>query len=348
MNDKKYHDIDFEIKGFDSAVKKTARNIASGFPTIIAALSIVILAALVWTDITVSDLFSLRFIGEGMVLTLIFWMMYLSMNENGVRSGRKDEGYLKAKAKYLEVRDTLREDGISKLSEFCEWYIEDELVRARKNVLLRRGVSYEMFCETFVPISELLLAKDKEYRILKRSASEDELAKVDVYNSLSIIKRSAVIMALKIKPIVLTPDMLLVDEHGRVSRNPIAASIAKAHAKRNAVGLGYIAATSMMIVSVALNVAAEPTKAKVIYGLIQITSLIFTGLRGYSSGVLLYSVDAVAFHESRTNVLYIFRDWNNNQARNDYDFESITEGDDESEICEDSILCECNAIQEGV
>lgn len=348
MNDRNLHDIDFEIKGFDNTVKKTARSLASGFPTIIAALSIIILAALVWTDITISDLFSLRFIGEGMVLTLIFWMMYLSMNENGVRSGKNDEGYIKAKAKYLAARDALREEGISSLSEFCEWYIEDELIRARKNILLRRGVTYEMFTEYFLPISELLLAKDKEYRALKKTASADDLARIEVYNSLSMLKRSAVIIALKIKPIQLTPDMLLVDEHGRVSRNPIAASISQAHARRNAVGLGCIAATSMMIVSVALNVAAEPTKARVIYGLIQIASLIFTGLRGYSAGVLLYSVDAVAFHESRTNVLYVFRDWYNNHLR-DYDFESvIEEGGEDNALCEDGIICECNAIKEGV
>lgn len=346
MDDRNLHDIDFEIKGFDSTVKKAARGIASGFPTIIAALSIVILAALMWADITISDLFSLRFVGEGMVLTLIFWMMYLSMNENGIRSGRNDDGYIKARAKYNKVRDSLRLNGIADLSTFCDWYIDDELVRARKGILVRRGVSYELFEKHFLPIRGLVLSSDKKYMSLIKTATPEEMAHMAVYNSLSISKRGAVLLALKIKPIHLTPDMLLVDEHGRVSRNPIAATISRARTRRNAVGLGCIAATSMLIVSIALEVAADPTKAKMIYGLIQVASLIFTGLRGYSAGVLLYSTDAVAFHESRTNVLYMFLDWQK-KNENTNDLEKV-EGGENNAICEDSFIRECDALQEGV
>ena len=118
------------------------------------------------------------------------------------------------------------------------------------------------------------------------------------------------------KPIRLTPEMLMYEDGRATSRHPIALSIEKAHLIRNTMGLSYIVISTFMVISVAVSVAEDPNRASVIYGLVKIASLIFTGIRGYSAGVLLYSVDAVAFHDSRTDLLAHFKEWREKRASN--------------------------------
>lgn len=295
--------IDIEIKGFDSAVKKTARSIASSLPTLIAALTVVITAALIWTDITVSDIFSLRFVGEATVLMLVFFMMYLSMNENGVRAGKTDSEYVRSREGYTAARNAVRERGISDLPDFCEWYVRDELERARRDLLSRAGVSYEYLENSLIPISEAIISGRAG------TMTPCEAKTYDEYKRLSCLKKRAVKRALLMKPIRLTPEMLMYEDGRAASRHPIALSIERAHTLRNIRGLAYIAVSTFMVVSVAVSVAEDPNRASVIYGLVKIASLIFTGVRGYSAGVLLYSVDAVAFHDSRTDLLSHFKEW---------------------------------------
>ena len=277
----------------------------SAFPSLIAALTVIITAALIFTDVTVGDIMTVSFVAEGVLLMLIFWMMYLSMNENGMRAGREDGGYISKRREYLELTDKFRGEELSSLHRFCSYYKDEELRLSREVFLAGYGISYAVFEKYFLPSA---------FSIIKRKAIGDgEYEKV--YSSLSLRQKNAVRRALRMKPIRLMPEMIM-SSRGRRSRSPVPSTIENAQRKRNTFGLVYIALTTLIVVSVAIDIAVFTNAGALVYGLVKILSLVFTGVRGYSAGVLLYTEDATEFYDSMISVLSAYEAWKEKNTHN--------------------------------
>lgn len=270
----------------------------SAFPSLIAALTVVITAALIFTDVTVGDIMTVSFVAEGILLMLIFWMMYLSMNENGMRAGREDSEYISKRRKYLELTDKFRGEELSSLYRFCSCYKDEELRLSREVYLAGYGISYSVFEEYFLPSA---------FSVIKRKASGSEEYE-KIYSSFSLRQKFALRRALRMKPIKLMPEMIM-SSRGKRSRSPVPSTIERSQRKRNTLGLVYIALTTLIVVSVAIDIAVSPSAGALVYGLVKILSLVFTGVRGYSAGVLLYTEDATEFYDSMISVLSSYEAW---------------------------------------
>ena len=277
--------IDFDAKGLDDTVKRGARAFAKNLPSIIALLTVFLTGAIIWTDIKIKDILTLNFALEAVMLLFIFWMMYLSMNENGMRAGKCDKGYIESRAKYQIARKKALGEGYDKLSRFCEEYRKSELERAQGALLVKGGVKKEEWERFYI---------------------EGERPSFFRKDGISLKKKYYIKRALDIKEIPITPELLFYSDGESSKRSALALTIDRARLKRNGKGLASIAATCFLVASVAVEIAEKPDSASIIYGIIKICSLLFIGFKGYMNGVLLYASDAIAFYTSRSDFLNLY------------------------------------------
>ena len=87
-----------------------------------------------------------------------------------------------------------------RLTEFCRYYIDDELESARTAILTEVGISYSDYQKEYCGKDKKTLQKNEK---------------------LSVVQIAAILRANKTKPVKLTPEMILKRGRGSASRSPL-------------------------------------------------------------------------------------------------------------------------------
>ena len=248
---------------------------------IVAALTLVCTCATFFTDISLASVMTVEFSLSFIILLFCAYTMYFSMADTGARKGAQDEDFINAKKRYEELRKELEASGgIFSLGEFCHRYTASELVSSQKNILLSAGISYSEFEEKY---------KGKEKKDLPRELGRKQIKIIARANSL--------------KPITLTPDMLLSAGRKNHSRNPLCNSPEKKRALRSFGALLPTTVTSFFAVSVVCSIISEPTMATVTECIIKLFALVWNGTKGYAMGYNNISREASEYLLGRCDIL---------------------------------------------
>ena len=268
------------------AIKLESKSSLSGFignmGIIIAAITILCTCAMFFTDISLASVVTAEFSLSFAILLFCSYTMYFSMADTGARRACSDEQYIKAKEKYEQIRHELQQSGaIFTLDGFCHRYIAYELEMSQRNLLLSAGISYEKFCELY---------KGKSRRALPSDMSREE--------------KRIILRASRLKPIHLTPDMLLSVGGSAHSRSPLKNTPEKKRVINMLCALIPTTVTSFFAVSVVCSVISDPSIATLTECLVKLFALVWNGCKGYTMGYNNISRDACAYLSDRCDLLY--------------------------------------------
>ena len=233
-------------------MRRGTLTIANNAGRIVAAITVIISALVLFTDIEFADLGTESFTSTLVVMLLASYFMYFSMTDAGESVGAQSEEYKSALKKCVGLSEFISGDMISGLRQFCKKYSEDELNYRRENLIMKYGFGVD------------------EYNAYKNGISYDKRAA-------RIFRRAE-----RLRAISLTPKMLLSHENTRGKSelsNP---------ERLRFMSMSFRLLPSLICMTVTVSViltTKENLGTQIILdGIFKLFSLILIGLKGYVSG----------------------------------------------------------------
>lgn len=244
--------LEFSLLEGGDLFKKGCSFITNNVGKVVAAITFVIAALVLFTDISFCD-FSAKEFGTLLVLMLIAsYISYFSLEEAGEKLGEESPEYKSAKEEYLKTVSLVEAGHIDRLRKFCQEYVMDELEYRRECMLISKGYT-----------------KD-EYNSYKAGGSSDKRAR-------RVFKRVE-----RQKILSLDASSLLSREKSRKSReleNPESTKLLSMILK-------LIPSTLCMSITISVVLSAKESldAIAIIDGLLKLSSLIIIGFKGYAQG----------------------------------------------------------------
>lgn len=297
-------------KGFSKVI---GENFATWSLLMIIALMIVF----IWTDIGIFTSWT-SFVGDALVTAVLYILAdVICASYIGAKGGKLDDEYVRNHDEYLSVRERVRDAGMSFLDVFCDWQIDLELefyVRKRcKELKIDYKEYIERYCnKSLAELSALfptekiederVSLKDRIFGGVKKAKTSSKAAKIFSLN--------------QIKPIELTPDILMTDGKVRNQRGDVGES-GEEHIERHTTGWKHILLTVLFVV-----VAVAPTFAlaqnfswgMVIYTMFKIALMLFRMYRGYSRGAKAFNTVEPKHLQAKTKYLYMYLEFLQNKT----------------------------------
>ena len=280
------HADNFEktITNVRNGKKKVMRDFLNNAGIFMGILIMIAVVVVVTTDMEIGSFADLASLGLNFFLLFFCtYSMYLSCSDSGMRHGRNTESYAAILEKFRTKKASLLEAmNHDNLCEFCRFYVENELKETRKTVLALAGISYGDYAEKWL-------------------GADDEEINAD--NRLSKSQKRAIIHANRIKPIKLTPEMILSRGRGTSRRAPL--GIAPEDKKKAAFGLKFITTLGKTIpVSIiTLSIVQEPTWTMIASCVIKLLVVVMNGFAGYKLGFENIVVDTENYIDSQVMLM---------------------------------------------
>lgn len=252
-------------KKMSNGVKSVVQSISS----VIAVSTVFVLIGIMFFDIELVEIISIDFAMQSIIIVILYMVIHNALLNNGLRVGKKDEIYLAAHSEYEEMMKRIGEDTVG-IDEFCDECVETEFVRAKKRLLINAGISYEKYQSEY---------EGKKWWQIK----------------LPWVKRKWVVKANKLKRILLTPEMILLDDVSMSEREGMPLSRAEKLKRRIKTSMAMTVLFGCFTVSILLEYVEGINSAVVIYTFLKLVGLLWNGAKGYMTGISSFTEDAVEY-----------------------------------------------------
>ena len=264
--------------------KKILRGAMNYAGTAVGTFIIFVAIVVSTTDISIMTAFDWAVLGLSFfVFMFCAYAMYINGSGNGIRAARKSETYLSAKKQYDDLKnEVITRKMQGRLPEFCRYYIEEELRNTRNSLLTEVGIDFAVYQERYV-------GKDKT-----------ELEQLTILSKSQV---EAIVSANNIKPIKLTPEMILKRGRGSLHRNPLGIEPSK---KRR---IGYVwkfastFAVAVLMVGITLNPKPDLTWGTFAECILKLFPIVLNGFTGYKSGYENIVVDTVNYMNDQSDLM---------------------------------------------
>lgn len=273
-----------ENKRLDDVIEKTTvtkkkilRGAMNYAGTAVGTFIIFVAAVVSTTDISIMTAFDWAILGLSFFVFLFCaYAMYVNGSGSGVRAGRKSEIYLAAKNLYDNLkREIIDRKMHGRLTEFCRYYIEEELRNTRNSLLTEVGIDFAKYQECYV-------GKDK--------------AALEKIPSLSKSQVAAILAANKVKPIKLTPEMILKRGRGSARRNPLGIEPEKRRRAGYAMKFFLTFGLAILMTVITLNPKANLTWGTFAECILKLFPVMLNGFTGYKNGyenIIVHTVNYI-------------------------------------------------------
>ena len=264
--------------------KRIVRGVMNHFGTAVGTFIIFVAIVVSTTDITVMTAFDWTVLGLSFFLFMFCaYAMYINGSGNGIRAGRKSETYLTAKKQYDDLKnEVIARKMQGRLPEFCRYYIEEELRNTRNSLLTEVGLDFAVYQERYV-------GKDKT-----------ELEQLTILSKSQV---EAIVSANNIKPIKLTPEMILKRGRGSLHRNPLGIEPSKKRRIGYAWKFASTFTVAVLMVGIALNPKSDLTWGTFAECLLKLFPIVLNGFTGYKSGYENIVVDTVNYMNDQSDLM---------------------------------------------
>lgn len=278
------------IESMHSKKKRVTRSILNYTGIFVGVLIVFIVTVVFTTDIKLTSIkqvieLSLAFF----VLLFCSYSMFVSLSDTGSRAGKESESYIKTLEEYdSEKKAIIDGKKQGRLTEFCRWYVVDELKNARFSVVSEVGIDFEIYNNEYIGKTE------QELKACKN------LSKPQV---------NAIIRANKITPIKLTPEMIFKRGRGSNRRAPLGV---KPEVKK---GIGYgtkffrTCLVSVLTSIVVLDVVITPTWATFAAYILKLCTVMLNGFTGYKFGYENIVYDTVNYMQDQIDLMHRFKQY---------------------------------------
>ena len=267
-----------EIK---TKIKKGFANYAGIFIGMFLLFAVVVIET---TDISIASFEELKAIGlDFFLLFFCSYSMYVNCSDSGMRSGLISNTYLEASSKFEEFKLKILTNSLQAfLPGFCKHYIENELKNSRLEVLGVVGITYEEYLAKYVALG-----------------TDD----IDKLQGVSESQKKAIKKANSIKPIKLTPEMIMKRGRGSSRRSPLSVSPKTKKAFVFTYKIVTMLLVSVMVILVIIK-SGEKTFWEVFTACtIRLITVIMNGFSGYKFGYENIVFDTVNFMADQTDLM---------------------------------------------
>lgn len=264
--------------------KKIMRGVLNNTGIFIGIFIIFVVIVVFTTDIKLTSIFDWTAHGLSFfILVFCAFSMYVSFSDSGIKAGRESETYLTAKQTYDDLKKEIIDRKMQgRLPEFCRNYIEEELRNTRNTILTDVGLDFSDYQAHYVGKDMAALEQDKR------------LSKTQI---------EAIISANKIKPIKLTPEMILKRGRGSAQRRPLGVQPEKKRGVDYGVKFFKTCVTSVLLAVIGLDVVVSPSWAMFAACLLKLFPVVLNGFMGYKSGYENIVVDTVNYMVDQSDLM---------------------------------------------
>ncbi len=234
--------------------------------------------------------FSTSLLTDGIiVITLFIFSEYLTF-DIGIEAGKQDEEYISTKDEFYAAIERIK-DRSSLLHIFCRWKVEEEYTSAMRTACQKIGITLEEYDRSY---------KNTSNRIIEENTSPSRLR--------------AILKIKSLRPIELTPDMLLNDgsESIRGGIKPSADQYIKQHGSVKKFAITAI--TAVIAVSPVFSFVESPSVGMIAYTFFKLVFLFIRMNRGYTDGLKAYNTVEVKCIRSKIEYLNAYEEFLQNKT----------------------------------
>ncbi len=233
------------------------------------------------------------------VMIFCSYSMYINFSDSGTRAGRLSNTYVEAKKAHDELKGFIVNNKMQfRLAEFCKYYTDTELKQSREKILSNEGLRYDAYEKEYIGKDKATIAENKD------------LSKKQV---------KAIVRANNLKPIRLTPEMILKCGRLDIRRNPLGVSPESKKMFNFATKFITTVLTSVLTGVIVFNVIAEPSWSTVVACCLKVLPVILNGFMGYKMGYENVAVDTVNYMNDQTSMMQQFLQYVENHAEQTVD-----------------------------
>ncbi len=264
--------------------KKVTRNLWNNIGNIVGIFIIFVVIVVFTTDIKLTG--ALQFAELGLtffILLFCSYSMYLSYAQNGTRAGKNSETYIKTCGNYDSIKKKIIDNKYqTRIPEFCRYYAREELRNARTSILSEVGVDFEVYSKQYI-------GKDKKL--------------LEAGNTLSKTQISAIIKANSVKPIKLSPEMIMKCGRGNSRRTPLGVKPETKKKLHFGTKFTTTAVTSFVTGVIALDVIINPSWATFAACCLKVLLVVLNGFTGYKMGYENIISDTVEYMNDQVDLM---------------------------------------------
>ena len=264
-------------------LKKGFLNYAGIFVGVFLMFAVVVI---VTTDINLTSFEEMSALGLDFFLLLFCsYSMYINCSDSGMRTGLASKLYTDALTTFETYKKSIVDRKLqARLPEFCRHFVDEELRNSRLEILAIVGISYKKYLSEYISLSE----EDVD-------ALEDE--------DLSKPQREAIKKANAVKPIKLTPEMIMKRGRGSYRRSPLGW---KPESKKYLnFGVKFITTflVALVMSMIVLDVVIEPTWVIFASVMLKLLAVVMNGFGGYKFGYENIVFDTVNYMSDQVDLM---------------------------------------------
>ena len=227
------------------------------------------------TDIRLVTISSLTDLGlEFFILLFCSYGMYICCTDGGVKSGYATELYKTTVNRFEELKKRIDTSLLSRMNDFCAYYINEELKQMRMHYLSTACIPYDVYLEKYAKLGK----KD-----------------IDALTELTSLQKKAVRKANRIRPIKLTPEMILTQGKTFHYRSALAATPGTMKNVAFTVKIFKMSFISICMPLIALDVIMEPSWIVFAEVCLKLFTVVLNGFDGHNDGYNNITVHTVNF-----------------------------------------------------
>lgn len=259
----------------DELVRRTGGSLIRNAGKVVATITALAAILLTFTDVRLGSLSGNDLTGDLVMMLVAAYLMYFSLEDAGEKLGKQTKEYKAAAEEYEEMRLSVKAEDTEALRDFCIEYSKGELEYRKRAALVSAGLS-EKKMEDWQRGEH---TSKKEKRVFKR------------------IER--------MRAVTLTPHTLLLCDKN-AARSELS-DPERFKLFRMLLALVPTTIGMCITVSVMLTMKDGLTPEGVIEGIIKLAALPIVGFRGYSCGYTYVRDHCIAWLETKTRILRIFK-----------------------------------------
>lgn len=284
--------------------KKVAKSLLNNAGIFVGVFLIFAVIVIVTTDIKITSFEQIAALGLDFFLLLFCsYSMYVNASDSGMRHGLQSDLYLDSLDRFSTKKKTIIDaQRQTRLHEFCRYYIDDELKNARMSVLAVVGFSYKEYRKKWLGLDEETIENDPK---------------------LSKVQKAALIKANAIKPVKLTPEMIMKRGRGSSRRAPLGTKPETKKSINFGVKFGSTFLISLVMSIIVLDMVVEPTWVIFASCMLKLLAVVMNGFTGYKFGYENIVFDTVNYMDDQTDLM--------NQAMQYFDAHPEPEEEDDED-----------------
>jgi hypothetical protein len=264
--------------------KQAAKSLLNNAGIFFSVFLLFVVVIIVTTDISFASPEEWVGLGRDFFLLLACtYTMYINCSDSGMRYGLRTDAYLDAVENFDNRKNRIIKDkNQTRLHEFCRHYIEEELQQSKMEELAVVGFSYKDYIDNWLGCDDEKVNEDK---------------------ALSKAQKKAIIKANAIKPIRLTPEMILQRARSKSRRSPLGLDPKTKKKINYAIKLVTNLFIAIFLTGIVIKMIIEPTWIMLADGTLKLIAVIFNGYTGYKYGYENIVFDTTNYMNDQTDLM---------------------------------------------